>query len=351
MFLSLLITIKNLIPPPEIALTLGVVLFALSWIRPRRIISLPRAGARTVLLAWVGIAGSLLVVVIATIVSAIAVASYAHPTSGFDGWWRRPVPLFIATVVVAIAALALRRMPLPAPGERAIAPRRPWHSFVSRMLLWISGIAAALLAVTALWQGAIGVSAPKGAQFLGNVPVPTDLPIFMTFNSGYGFVAGTGWPNYLPTLVVLAVAAVVFVVALRTDANRPLFARSWASSVRAERELTARVLTFILLGGLITTLGAVWMHAGSIGQGMIGLTDVRLNEGLDGSDPSAEPVLIGSGYYAIARPMNLIGHFLQAAGVAFLLRLAVDTARALVASRRVAADTSNREATSTGVRR
>ena len=350
MFLSLLITIKNLMPPPEIALTLGVVLFALSWIRPRRIISLPREGARTKLLAWVGIAGSLLVVVVATVVSAVAVASYAHPTSGFDGWWRRPAPLFVAALVVAVAALALRRMPLPAPGERAIAPRRPWHTFVSSVLLWISGIAAALLAGTAVWQGAIGVSAPSDAQFLGNVPLPTDLPIFMTFNSGYGFVAGAGWPNYLPTLVVLAVAAVVFIVGLRADANRPLFARSSASSVRAERELTARVLTFLLLGGLITTLGAVWMHAGSIGQGNIALNEVRPSEG---ADLAAEPVIVGSGYYAIARPMNLVGHLLQAAGVAFLLRLAVDTARALVASRRAAAaaGTSNDETALSGVRR
>ncbi|SKA98353.1 hypothetical protein SAMN06295879_2572 [Agreia bicolorata] len=349
--LSLLITIKNLIPPPEIALTLGVVLFALSWIRPRRMISLPSAGGRAVLLAWAGIAGSLLVVGVATVVSAMAVASYAHPTSGFDGWWRRPAPLFAADIVVAVASLALRRMPLPAPGERAIVPRRLWHTFVSKALLWISGIAAALLAVTAVWQGAIGVSAPSDARFLGNVPVPTDLPIFMTFNSGYGFVVGAGWPNYLPTLVVLALAAIVFIVGLRADANRPLFARSSASGVRSERELTARVLTFILLGGLITTLGAVWMHAGSIGQGNIALNEVRPSEGFDGSDLAAEPVFVGSGYYAIARPMNLVGHLLQAAGVAFLLRLAVDTARALVASRRVATGTSNDESALSGVRR
>jgi hypothetical protein len=218
-------------------------------------------------------------------------------------------------------------------------------------LLWISGIAAALLAVTAVWQGAIGVSAPRDAQMLGNVPLPTDLPIFMTFNSGYGFVAGAGWPNYLPTLVVLALAVIVFVVTLRTDANRPLFARSSASIVRAERELTARVLTFILVGGLITTLGAVWMHAGSIGQSNIALNEVRPSEGFEGSDLAAQPVIVGSGYYAIARPMNLVGHLLQAAGVAFLLRLAVDAARSLVASRRAADGTSNDEAALSGVRR
>jgi hypothetical protein len=345
MFLSVLRAIKDFLPSPEVALTLGLILFALSWVRPQRIITLLPTGYRGALLAWAGILGSLLVVLVATVVSAIAVASYAHPTSGFDGWWRRPAPLFAAAVVVAIAAIALRRSPLPAPGERAIAPRRPWNAFVSRALLWISGITAVLLAVTALWQSFIGVSAPKDGPFFGNVPVPTDLPIFMTFNSRYGFVAGAGWPNYLPTLIVLALACVVFVVVLRTDANRPLFARSSAPSLRIERELTARLFTYILLGALITTLGAVWMHAGSIGQGMVGL-----DQPWDAAD--AEPVYVGSGYYAIARPTNLLGHLLQAAGVAFLLRLAVDTARAAFTTRRGLVATPDLEnASSTGARR
>jgi hypothetical protein len=174
--------VQNLLPL-EVAITFGMILFALSWVRPRRTVSLPRTGRRTAALAWAGVAGSLLVVVVATAVSAIAATTY--DASGFDGWWRRPAPLFAATLVVAVTAVALRRIPLPAPGERSIVPRRPWHAFSSRTVLWISGITAALLALTTV------------------------------------------------------------------------FARSTAASVRSERELTARLFTFILLGGLITTLGAV----------------------------------------------------------------------------------------------
>ncbi|MFC5929700.1 hypothetical protein D6T64_09715 [Cryobacterium melibiosiphilum] len=304
--------------PLEVAVTFGLVFFALSWIRPRRIVSLPQTGQRTAPLVWAAVAGSVLVVTVATATSALAVST--PDASGFDGWWRRPAPLVAATLVVAIAALALRRMPLPAPGERALVPRRRWHTFAPRTLLWISGITVTLLALTALWQIAIATTAPKDGRFLGNVPSYTELPIYMTFNSGYGYLAGAGWPNHLATLVALALSVLVLVAVLQADANRPLFARASAASVRSERELTARLFTLILLGGLITTLGAVWMHTGSSGQALVMLDDPQ--------------ILVAGGYDTIARPMNLLGYGLQGAGVALLLRLAVDSARAARAAGR-----------------
>ncbi|WP_283493154.1 hypothetical protein [Cryobacterium sp. PH31-AA6] len=203
-----------------------------------------------------------------------------------------------------------------------------------------------MLALTAVWQIAIATTAPEDGPFFGNVPDYTDLPIYMGFNSGYGYLSGAGWPNHLATLVALALACAVFFTVLHTDANRPLFARSTASSVRSERELTARLLTFILLGGLITTLGAVWMHTGSSGQALVGL-----NEQWVSSDQSPSRIFVAGGYDAIARPMNLLGYALQAGGVAFLLRVSVDTARAALAARRFRAATPEREASTAAPRR
>ena len=330
--------------PLEVAITFGLILFALSWVRPRPIVSLPQAGRRRDIFVWAGVAGSLLVVVVATAVSAIAVST--SDASGFDGWWRRPAPLFVATLVVAAAAVALRRMPLPAPGELAIVPRRPWYAFASRTVLWISGITATLLALTAVWQIAIATTAPEDGPFFGNVPDYTNLPIYMLFNSGYGYLSGAGWPNHLATLVALALACAVFFAVLHTDANRPVFARSSASSVRSERELTARLFTFILLGGLITTLGAVWMHTGSSGQALVGLDEQWVSD-----NQSYPRILVAGGYDAFARPMNLLGYALQGGGVAFLLRLSVDTARAARATRRSHPETLEHEASTTGARR
>jgi len=335
--------IQNLLPL-EVAITFGLVLFAVSWVRPRRIVSLPQAGQRAATLAWAGLAGSLLVVGVATTVSAIAESTY--DASGFDGWWRRPAPLFAATLVVAAAAVALRGVPLPAPRERTMLPRRPWHAFAPRTLLWISGITATVLALTAGWQVLIATTAPVDGPFFGHVPEYTNLPIYMAFNSGYGYLSGAGWPNHLATLLALVLAAAVFLAALRQDANRPMFARASAASVRSERDLTARLFTFILIGGLVTTLGAVWMHTGSAGQASVGLDEKWVS-----ATESYPRIFIAGGYDAIARPMNLMGYALQAGGVAFLLRLSVDTVRALLATRRDRRAASALEAVPTGPRR
>jgi len=325
MLLSFVHALKELLPLED-AMTFGLALFVLSWVRPRRTVWLPPVGHRRTTLVWAGTAGSLLVVAVATWVSAHGVSAFAG--SGFDGWWRRPAPLVAATLVVAAAGLALRRAPLPALGERVISPRRAWHTFASRALLWVSGITATALAVTALWQIAIATSAPQDGPFLGTVPKYTTLPIYMSFNSAYGYVAGAGWPNHLPTLIAIAIAIAVFFVVLRADVDRPLFARSSAPSVRVERESTARMFGLILLAGLITTLGAVWMHTGHAGTSAIGL-DVQW-----GAENHPDRILIGGSYSAIARPMNLTGYLLQGAGVAFALRIAVDTMRAAARTRR-----------------
>ncbi|GAA4190064.1 hypothetical protein GCM10022219_06860 [Microbacterium oryzae] len=332
MFLTFLLDVKRMLPL-EVALTFGVVLFALSWLRPRRLVSLPRTEYRARVLLVVGTAGAALIVLTASLMS--AAAAFTYDASGYDGWWRRPAPLAVAVLIVLGAGVALARVPLPAPGDRALVPRQRWRAFLSPALLWVTGATTVLIAVTALWHTVIAVSAPRDASFFGQVPEYTSLPIFMNFNSGLGYVAGAGWPNHLATLIALPVAFVVLFAVLRADANRPL-ARSAAGTggARADREATARILGLVLLAGLLATLGAVWMHVGAVGGSAVGLDDQWVTE-----DMSIPRLMIYGGYNEIARPLNLTGYVVQGAGVALALRLIVDMVRAAFAAGRTQAAT------------
>jgi len=88
------------------------------------------------------------------------------------------------------------------------------------------------------------------------------------------------------------------------------------------------------------------LHTGSSGQALVGLDEQWVS-----GDQSSPRIFVAGGYDAIARPMNLLGYALQAGGVAFLLRVSVDTARAALATRRSHAATPEHEASTVGSRR
>ena len=318
--------------PVEVALTLGIVCFALSWIRPRRIVELPTGSGvdagtpsrRQRILLRTGVAGSLGIVVVATITTTLAFRFGFPDPSGFGGWWRRPAPLVAAAIVCVLVALALRRDPAVAAGERAILPHRRWWSDTSRPLLWTTVAVAALLALIATWQTAIGRTAPEGANLFGNVPDPTELPVYLALLNDYGFVAGAGWPNHLATLLALLLAAIAYACTLGADTHRAVRVPVTATA-RREREATARMLTLISLGALVITLGGVCAHTGFIGEIVISMGP-RDGEATYLGAESGQ-AFVGTGYQSIAPLLHRGGYVLQGLGVALLLRIAVDTLR------------------------
>ncbi|GAB2976032.1 hypothetical protein [Frigoribacterium salinisoli] len=322
MLWTALSALRSVLPPLEIAASFGLVLFVLSWLLPHRIASMPRDPRRRATATTVGIGGGLLIAATATVASTLA--STIPDTSGFDGWWQRPLPLLVAVVVVGLAGLALRGTASPPAGDRALSPRRPWDAFAPRGLLRVGAGAVCALLVVAGWHTVTATSAPVEGPFFGEVPRWTELPIYTRFSGSFGYLAGAGWPNHLATLVVAVLAVVVLVVVLRTDADRPAATHDPASAVRADRAPLARMLTLVLLVGLLSTLGAVLMHVGASGYGSVGLPGDGTSDDPDGL------VFVSSAYDAIARPMNLLGYATQGVGFALGLRLAVDTLRARV---------------------
>ncbi|QIM17010.1 hypothetical protein G7067_12310 [Leucobacter insecticola] len=87
------------------------------------------------------------------------------------------------------------------------------------------------------------------------------------------------------------------------------------------------MITFIILAGLLLTLGAVWAHVGFMGDRSIAVFE----ENGDQAGPGRFSV--GTGYSDIAAPMHLGGYVVQGVGAALMLRVVFDTARVAWASR------------------
>ena len=330
--ISLIWRIKELFPL-EVALTLGIVFWAVSWCWPRRIITLPTAGSRVRFLTRLCIWGGITVLTVGTLSSFLVMRRYFPEITGFDGWWQRAAPLLAAAAVVAVSAAVLARTPRPLPGERAIAPHRRWWAFAPLPALWIAAGAGALTLLTALWHTLIGVSAPADGLLFGNVPATeTDLPVFFRAFGGVAYIAGAGWPNHLCTILAVGVAAVALILVLRADSNRPSPVSVSPGDVRAERSATARLLTLIVLGGVLLTLGALWAHVGFAGTVIAGSDFVSGDR--DAPVRPADLVFLGTDYQAIAGPMARAGYLVQGLGAALLLRLVSDTIRAARARRR-----------------
>lgn len=318
----------------ETPLFIGLAIFAITWLRRAPWIALPHETRRRALLVRLGTFGPLAVAIVGVTVGAIAAFS-GYDSTGVAGWWRRPATMATAAIAIGIAAILLAREPLPAPGERAIAPRRHWWSLTPRPQLWWGIVASVLLALTSVWQGfttslltgggpLLSLPTADGGLEIRQVdPSEQDIPVGPFVDTP----AGGGWLNNGVTLLVLLALVAVLVLSLSRDANRPVPATASAPRVLETRETTARVFVLIALGGTIITLGMLWMYVGFLGGWQVTVETPEETASL------SVPVGTGfvglrTGYAAFADIFRFGGWLLQGLGVAILLRLACDTWRA-----------------------
>ena len=319
MFWSIMQEVRGHLPPLECSVVAGAILFLLTWTMQRRLVALGRDRRRRRVSFWLGVAGSSLIAAVSTAASWTAALRVNSDPTGVDGWLGRPAPLLTATLLLVIVSISLRS-PRRAPSTSALlAPRRPWAEYAPRTALTLLAAALLLIAVVAFGHSVGATVAPADAELIGSHTANTGLPVFIPFNGNLGYLGGAGWPNHTATLAAAAAAAIAVVLALRADANRPLPPTVPAADARRERQGMARLFALVVLGGALATLGAVWMHVGSSGQGLIGIAE----------DAAGTPEhFVQSSFQLVAAPMNYAGYLFQGSGVALLLRLAVDTLRA-----------------------
>lgn len=300
-------------------LMLGTLFFSLSWIAPRRTVLLAGTPQRRQALLWLGIAGSALILLVVSLMSTTTILARLS----IDATGASPAPTLLAdtlhrisaltstVLVLAIAVLALRRDPPPAPGLRAIAPRLPWYNYAPRAALRIGATAAVLLACTSVWQGALSrnsefLEAFKGGPLSAQTVAPPSV---------------FGWGIHAPVIVLLALLVIVLILALAADANRPRSAVASAQEVRAARGSAASLLCRIALSGLLLGLGTVWLQSSEQ------LIVVSASETSSDGSSSGMSLFIGDSG-GLIELLHILGFTIQGIGAALLLRLAADTWRA-----------------------
>lgn len=311
--------------PIEVATTIGVALFALSWFWRGSLVPAADAAPRRRLVAWLGLGGAAAVFAAGLTMSILAWRDPFFRWS--EGWWRA-APVIVAALALAALwiAIAKSRDNNAQQGEWAPQPRRSWRAYLSAAPLSLVTSTATLIIATTGWLMLAGKTPPADADLYGFTAPDSALPLYMELSQGYGYIGGAGWPHHLALFVATIVALLVWVGALRADANHRNIADTTALGGRNTRVVVARIATVMLIGALAMSLGALWARIGFIGEFSLTTDTV---ENADGTFMVTGQ--ISTSYASFAGAMHYFGFLLQGAGAALLMRLFVDSLRALTA--------------------
>lgn len=297
----------QLLPFSATALVVGLLCFALSWIRPQPWLSFAGAGERTALLRLSGALGAGFVLIVALLAQ---IALLAMQTLWFDaGTWYRPLPLVTTLLAIAAIGLATSRAPRPGADAPTIAPRRPWHAFAPKPALWAGAGAGALLIAATVWQGLLPRHTEQLPELGGNQGV------FHLGGSAISPPWAFGWAGNAPTLVAVAALFAVWIWALAADVGRPV---EPAAAAGPARTATARLVCGVALAGLTLGLGTVWSQVWAPPTWAVFMEEPGVGRG----------TFIGSDYRGLVDVVTVLGRALQGVGIALLARIAIDSWRA-----------------------
>lgn len=298
-------------------LLLGPIVFALTFVRPRSWVALPRGSARIKLLSRLGSFGSLGLLLVALGCSTLVALFPGLTTSSFvsGAWFRAAAPCALV-VFLGVSSLGLSREPQPEVGRRAILPRRPWHTFTSKPILSIIFVLATLYVASELWQAVAGSEPRELHSIFGGDR--------LLRNSSGAPPTAMGWENHVASLAGLLLALGLLVWTLSRDASRPVSNRKPFTEVKLERAATAQLICLVSLGGAMLALGTAWIHTWAPATAYVPVTG-----GLTGEDGD----MLMSHYHGLVAVLRALGWLIQGLGAGLLMRLGLDTMRAGTAAR------------------
>lgn len=311
--------------PIEIATTVGLPLFAMSWFWRRSLVPAQFVAPRARLVAWLGFGGAGAVLVTGIVMSVLAWRDPFFRWS--EGWWRA-APVFVAAIALAALWVAVSRAKSPTLGLNSIAPQRSWRTYLPAGLAGGAVAIAFATVATTCWQMLAGRTPPAGADLYGFTAPDSNLPLYMEVSPGMGYIGGAGWPHHLALTVAVILALVAWACALKADANQGIAADQSLPGGRGTRTVVARIATLVLTGALLMAFGALWARVGFIGEFSLTQSTIEQPDGT-----LLVNAQVGSSYAAFAAGMKLLGYLCQGIGAALLMRLIVDTARGLRGSK------------------
>lgn len=228
-------------------------------------------------------------------------------------WWIRPLATLLGAAALLCAWIALRRVGANSSGSFAPAAARRWSDTLPSPLVWIGGVALALIVVSTIWLGLI----PTEYVPLRD-PVSQEI---VSRNSGSAPLNSIGWAIHAPVLLAAVGLTVIALMILVTEA-RAIARRSHPlRTTRVSKLAIAHLVAWISVACLVLTLGVLWTELWASAT-----SAVRVDH-----PESGRGTLLLSEFQGLVGILNTCGRVLQAIGFALLLRILRDTRKVTTA--------------------
>ncbi|CAO1651508.1 hypothetical protein I6E81_01005 [Salinibacterium sp. NG22] len=220
-------------------------------------------------------------------------------------WWRYPLPLIVAVVVLAVVMVRVARKSVTVETPVLSLKPRGWTSFASRKELASAASALGALVSVSLFAGVHSITDRFGLHTLVSGPRP--IGVTDAAWDEYGASTFYGWAYSVPVMILaVALAAQVWWV-LRTISVRPFASPESVTAETRERTRTASIVLRLFIATVLLPLGGALL--------LIGQTAMYPSViSVDSVD-----YFVPLGYASFAGPIAVAGAVLQGAALLMLV--------------------------------